>query len=86
MTPSKITIRANLLKPFALQDYAKLCGLSLSSFKREFARIFNTAPKEWINNERLLHANRLLETTDKNVNEVADECGFEKCLLFHQML
>ncbi|WP_315820548.1 AraC family transcriptional regulator [Paraflavitalea speifideaquila] len=78
----EITIKANLLKPFALQDYAKLCGLSLSSFKREFARLFNTAPKEWINNERLLHANRLLETTSKNVNEVADECGFENVSYF----
>jgi len=78
----EITIKANLLKPFALQDYAKLCGLSLSSFKREFARIFNTAPKEWINNERLLHANRLLETTSKNVNEVSFECGFESVSYF----
>jgi transcriptional regulator GlxA family with amidase domain len=56
--------------------------MSLSSFKREFARLFNTAPKEWINNERLLHANRLLEVTDKNVNEVAFECGFENVSYF----
>ena len=76
------TIKANLLKPLSLQDYARLCGLSLSGFKREFARIFQTAPKEWINYERLSHANRLLETTGKNVNEVARECGFEHVSYF----
>lgn len=78
----EITVKANLLKPLSLQDYARLCGLSLSGFKREFARIFQTAPKEWINNERLLHANRLLETSGKNVNEVARECGFEHVSYF----
>lgn len=78
----EMTIRANLLKPFSLQDYAKLCGLSLSGFKREFARLFRMAPKEWINNERLLHANRLLETTPQNVNEVAYACGFENVSYF----
>jgi AraC-like DNA-binding protein len=78
----ELTIKSNLLKPFTLKDYARLCGLSLSSFKREFARLFNTAPKEWINNERLLHANRLLENTGKNVNEVALDCGFENASYF----
>jgi AraC-like DNA-binding protein len=72
-----LTIKSNLLKPLTLEEYAKLCGLSLSGFKREFSRLFNAAPKKWINDERLKHADFLLQSTDKNINEIADECGFE---------
>ena len=72
-----LTIKSNLLKPLSLEDYAKICGLSLSGFKREFARLFNAAPKKWINDERLKHADQLLCTTAMNINEIAAECGFE---------
>lgn len=77
-----LTIRKHLLKPLSLQEYAALCGLSLSAFKREFAKIYNAPPKKWINEERLKHADYLLRNTQKNVNEVADECGFESASYF----
>lgn len=77
-----LTIKSNLLKPFTLEEYAKMCGHSLSAFKREFARQFNAPPKKWINDEKLKHADFLLQNTHKNVNEVADECGFEHVSYF----
>nr|WP_295864513.1 AraC family transcriptional regulator [uncultured Chitinophaga sp.] len=77
-----LTIREHLLKPLSLQEYAALCGLSLSAFKREFAKIYNAPPKKWINDERLKHADYLLRNTAKNVNEVADDCGFESTSYF----
>lgn len=78
----ELTVKANLLRPFTLAEYAKMCGMSLSTFKREFARLYDRAPKEWINSERLKHAEFLFRTTDKNVNEVALECGFENTSYF----
>lgn len=77
-----LTIQANLLKPLSLEDYAKICGLSLSGFKREFARLFNAPPKKWINDERLKHAQQLLQTSEMNINEIAAECGFENASYF----
>ncbi|WP_147243486.1 helix-turn-helix transcriptional regulator [Chitinophaga flava] len=77
-----LTIREHLLKPLSLEEYAKICGLSLSAFKREFARLYNAPPKKWINEEKLKHAAYLLQHTSKNVNEVADECGFENTSYF----
>lgn len=77
-----LTIRHNLLQPFTLEEYAKMCGLSLSGFKREFSRLYNAPPKKWINEERLKHARQLLLQTRKNVNEIADECGFENVSYF----
>lgn len=77
-----LTIRYNLLQPFTLEEYAKMCGLSLSGFKREFSRLYHAPPKKWINEERLKHAQQLLLQTRKNVNEIADECGFENVSYF----
>ncbi|WP_160713985.1 helix-turn-helix domain-containing protein [Chitinophaga solisilvae] len=77
-----MTIRAHLLKPLSLAEYAKICGLSLSAFKREFAKLYQAPPKKWINEEKLKHAHYLLQHTPKNVNEIADECGFESTSYF----
>lgn len=77
-----LTIRHNLLQPLTLEEYAKMCGLSLSGFKREFSRLYNAPPKKWINEERLKHAHQLLLQSRKNVNEIADECGFENVSYF----
>lgn len=77
-----LTIKANLFKPFSLTDYARLCGFSLSSFKREFAKLYQTSPKDWINKERLQHAHFLLQSSDKNVNEIAYDCGFDNASYF----
>ncbi|SEW54412.1 helix-turn-helix domain-containing protein [Chitinophaga arvensicola] len=75
-------IRDNLVQPFTLEEYAKMCGLSLSTFKREFSKLYNAPPKKWINEERLKHARHLLLQSGKNVNEIAWECGFENVSYF----
>lgn len=77
-----LIIRNNLFQPFTLEEYAKMCGLSLSSFKREFARLYDAPPKKWINEERLKHARELLLHSGSNVNEIAYECGFENVSYF----
>jgi len=63
-------------EPLQLADYAGLCGRSLSSFKRDFKRIFGLAPGSWLNKERLSYAARLLEEDALNITEVCMECGY----------
>nr|WP_244306629.1 AraC family transcriptional regulator [Gaetbulibacter sp. S0825] len=60
-----------------IADFAKLCGKSLSSFKREFKKRFNTTPRRWLINKRLDHSKTLLLGTDLTVSEVGYECGFK---------
>jgi len=61
-----------------LDQYANLCNMSLSSFKRSFQDIYNTSPGKWLSNKRLDLSSHLLKTTDKPVNVVGFECGFEE--------
>jgi len=60
-----------------LEDFAGLCNMSLSSFKRMFNKIYKTSPGKWLSEKRLDFAAYLLETTNKNVNEVSIDSGFE---------
>ncbi len=61
-----------------LEQYADLCNMSLSSFKRNFREVYKTSPGKWLSNKRLDLASHLLKTTDKPINLVGFECGFEE--------
>ena len=66
----------NLYASNSIDKLATLSGRSLSTFKREFSQLYGETPKRWINNRRLEHATLLLRTTNKLVEEVAEECGY----------
>jgi len=65
-----------------LEQYAQLSNRSLSSFKRDFRKIYNTAPGEWLLEQRLNHALRLLRDRDRTVSEATFESGFENASHF----
>lgn len=60
-----------------LEDFAGLCNMSLSSFKRLFKTHYKTSPGKWLSEKRLDFAAYLLKTTDKNINEISFNSGFE---------
>lgn len=62
--------------PLSVQDYARLCARSLSSFRRDFKATFHTTPARWLMQKRLEYSHFLLEKTDKNTAEIMDESGF----------
>lgn len=65
------------LKPFTLNDLARLSGRSLSVFKKDFQTEFNTTPALWLKNKRLHYADFLLKNSTKNVSEISGEIGYE---------
>lgn len=60
-----------------LEQFAQLCNRSLSAFKRDFQKVFDTTPGKWLTEKRLQQAMHLLTNMDKTVSETAFECGFE---------
>lgn len=60
-----------------IEDYARLCGKSTSSFKREFKKTYNTTPGKWLLKRRLNLARERILTTDATIQEVCYDCGFE---------
>lgn len=78
-------MESNCLFNLTLNDYAKLCNRSLSSFKRDFRTIYKTNPGQWILSKKLDYAHKLLITSDKSVNDVSFESGFENSTHFSRV-
>lgn len=60
-----------------LEEFARLTTRSLSAFKRDFQRLYDTSPGKWLIKKRLDHARHLLINAGKSVSEAAFESGFE---------
>ncbi|MBO0331460.1 alpha/beta fold hydrolase [[Muricauda] lutisoli] len=66
----------NFLFNLKVEEFAKLCGRSLSAFKRDFKHIYGTTPSRWIKFKRLEYAKKLLIGTDLHINQISYDCGF----------
>lgn len=60
-----------------LEDYAKLCHMSLSSFKKMFKEYYKTSPGIWLKKRKLDLALHKLLNTDLPIQQLSFECGFE---------
>lgn len=72
----KQIIEANLFSTITIDELSDYCNLSLSSFKREFARIYNDTPANYIKTKRLEKAAELLSISNKRISDIAFDCGF----------
>jgi len=67
----------NFFSNLSLEEYARLCARSLSTFKAEFRDIYKESPGKWLLEKRLSYSRFLLETTDKSIGDICFESGFE---------
>jgi len=81
-TSIRDVMESNFMYNMKLEEFAYLSGRSLSSFKKDFINTFHTTPGKWLLKRRLEHAKYLLELTDKNINELVFETGFENASHF----
>ncbi|WP_394705884.1 helix-turn-helix transcriptional regulator [Maridesulfovibrio sp.] len=72
-------------KNISLGDMAELSGRSLSTFKREFNKTFNTTPAKWIRERRLSWAAQLIRNSDKNITEISYESGYDSLSHFSSL-
>ncbi|MFS4455237.1 helix-turn-helix domain-containing protein [Maribacter sp. 2304DJ31-5] len=67
----------NFKHDLSLEEFARLSGKSLSSFKRDFKASFGETPGHWIKNKRLELAKGLLSKPHMTINEICYESGFK---------
>jgi AraC-like DNA-binding protein len=75
-------VKKHLFHQLTLEEFAKLSGRSLASFKRDFQAHYRVSPKKWIHQQRLIHAKMLLQNGNQSVSEVAYASGFENIPYF----
>lgn len=72
----KQIIEANLFSQLTIEELAQQNNLSVSSFKREFTKIYNDTPANYIKAKKLEKAAELLQVSDQRITEIAFDCGF----------
>src|SRR5690606_8662162 len=72
----KQIIEANLFAQINMEELANKTNLSISTFKREFKKLYSDSPANYIKNKRLERASELLLASDKRITDIAFDCGF----------
>lgn len=79
--PHKIDLQAYMNLHYKynipLSSFATLTGRSLSTFKRDFTKIFETTPEKWLQQKRLEQAHYLISKKQQRPSDVYLEVGFE---------
>ncbi|WP_276090407.1 AraC family transcriptional regulator [Pedobacter sp. JY14-1] len=79
-SPAKFSFRqiieAYLFAQINIEELAQKTNLSVSSFKREFAKLYNDTPANYMRNKKLEKAAELLLASDNRIADIAYQCGF----------
>jgi AraC-like DNA-binding protein len=78
----KSTVQHNLYANLSLDELARLCHLSISSFKRKFKETFKDSPKKFIVRKKVEKAASLLKAEDSRVSDIAYDVGFDSLATF----
>ncbi|WP_247740903.1 AraC family transcriptional regulator [Cohnella sp. LGH] len=77
-------LRENLRQQPKVADLAAMTGLSAVGFRRTFEKIYRLSPKQYQQQCRMQEAKWLLSATDKDLNEIAEQIGFNRLHSFSQ--
>jgi AraC-like DNA-binding protein len=79
--PYKIDLEAYMNRNFMFNvptlEFAKLTGRSLASFKRDFMKVFNASPGQWLQQKRLSEAYYQIREKGRKPSDVYLDVGFE---------
>ncbi|MFC4589307.1 GlxA family transcriptional regulator [Sphaerisporangium corydalis] len=68
--------RGHLSLPLTVTDLARHARSAPRTFARDFVSQTGATPAQWLIRQRVTEAQRLLETTDLSIEQVATRCGF----------
>jgi transcriptional regulator GlxA family with amidase domain len=90
LSPLLTWLQTHLAEEHSVADLARRAQLSERTFARRFVSETGTTPNKWLTMQRVLHAQRLLESTSLSVDEVAEQSGFGSAALlrhhFHKVV
>ena len=69
-------IYSHIFSDISIEELASTCHRSLTSFKKEFKRLLDAPPHQWIIDQRLDKARILLASTSRTVSEIGAVCAF----------
>lgn len=77
-------VTSHINSNITIEELAFLCNMSLSSFKRHFARMYGNSPNRWLLEKRMERAAQLLRQHNRKASEIYFELGYENLSSFIQ--
>ena len=77
-------IDIHYMEKLTMEEVASVASMSPSHFSKLFHNLMGQKYIDYIIQKRIYKANELLETTDKNVVDIAIECGFNSAANFYR--
>ena len=77
-------VSRNLDQPHGIDSLAQRAAMSRRSFTRHFRQATGTTVVQWLLNQRLALAQRMLETGDHAIEAIAQQAGFGSALSLRQ--
>lgn len=77
-------IRENLQHNVQISDLSRMAGLTMAGFRRLFESTYGMSPKRYQQQCRMNEAQWLLSSTDKDMQEIAGQIGFERLHSFSE--
>ncbi|MFT7157415.1 MAG: AraC-like DNA-binding protein [Parvicella sp.] len=77
-------IQQSIYSNVSVNELAKLCNMSLSSFKSKFAEIYKVSPMKYFLKIKLEKASELLKNKNNRISHIAIEVGFESLSTFNR--
>lgn len=77
-------VTANIYNPVTVEELAFLCHMSLSTFKRRFAKVYDSSPNKWLLEKRMQKAAQLLKQGECKASDIYFELGYENLSSFIQ--
>ena len=78
------SVTASLGQAHSIDALAEQAAMSRRNFTRHFRQAMGTSFKQWLLNQRLAHAQGLLERSAASIDVVAQEAGFGTALSLRQ--
>ena len=78
------TIESNQLNKLTIKELSFLSNMSVSTFKREFEKHFQSSPSKWFQDKRLEYSAFLLKNESKRPSDIFEEIGYENLSNFIQ--
>ena len=77
-------IQHNLYSNLSLDEFASLCHMSLSTFKRKFKEVYDESPAKYFTKMKMIKASELLLNNTTRISDVAYDLGYKSLTTFNR--